>query len=548
MIPSTIQDVIMAKVDSLPDGAKEVLQTGSVIEREFSYEIIKWLMVFPEKELLAHLSILKDSELLYERGIFPQSVYVFKHALTQEVTYKSLLSKKRREIHKKIGEAIESLFADRLEEFYEMLAHHYFMAEKTDKAIEYWQLAGRKALKLYAVTEAIDYFTKAMQNIEELPEGETKRDLRLEVGTKLGFTFLLRNMYPKARETVRSLEKLAAEKKHLRSLGRIYTTIGIYLAIYELDGKNGIEYLQKSIELSKQTNDIPALSFGNTYLAWSYCLFGDLESAEMRNSQLIPTLERRQSWYTLSVPYYILCCVYCDKADAANAEQWSQKSFKCTEKSDDPLPQSWGNLAVGRFYLEQGNFEAAQKKLTEALDYSRHISLHVAMEDCLSCLIQVHLKRGEHDDSLRYIHQLHDLIEQEGGPLVYLAPCFGLEAKLYLKMRKWDKALECLKTALEYEVPYWEGFLSRTFGDYYLEVGSNNFKSSQEWYQKAIQVHERIGMRLELGRDYFSLGMMLKRQEAFGDASEYFDKALNTFQTFGATWDIRQVKKAMQGL
>jgi len=97
-IPSTIQDVLMARVDSLTDGAKEVLQTGSVIEREFSYEIIKNLMPLPEQDLLSRLSVLKDSELLYERGIFPQSVYVFKHALTREAVYTTLLHKRRVEI------------------------------------------------------------------------------------------------------------------------------------------------------------------------------------------------------------------------------------------------------------------------------------------------------------------------------------------------------------------------------------------------------------------------------------------------------------------
>ena len=76
-LPSTIQDVIMARVDSLPEGAKELLQTGSVIEREFSHELIKRVTSLSQEELLTHLSVLKDSELLYERGIYPESTYIF---------------------------------------------------------------------------------------------------------------------------------------------------------------------------------------------------------------------------------------------------------------------------------------------------------------------------------------------------------------------------------------------------------------------------------------------------------------------------------------
>ncbi len=128
-IPSTIQDVIMARVDSLPEGAKEVLQTGSVIEREFTYELIKRVTGLPEQELLSHLSVLKDSELLYERGIYPESTYIFKHALTQEVAYNSLLKKRRKEVHKKIGINMESLYSERLEEYCELLGYHCLEGE-----------------------------------------------------------------------------------------------------------------------------------------------------------------------------------------------------------------------------------------------------------------------------------------------------------------------------------------------------------------------------------------------------------------------------------
>jgi len=90
-IPATIHDVIMARVDTLPEGAKELLQTGSAIEREFSYDMIKAIMDLPEQDLLSNLSTLKDFELIYERGIYPQSTYIFRHALTQEVAYNSAL-------------------------------------------------------------------------------------------------------------------------------------------------------------------------------------------------------------------------------------------------------------------------------------------------------------------------------------------------------------------------------------------------------------------------------------------------------------------------
>ena len=143
VIPATVQDVIMARVDSLPEGTKGLLQTASAVGRESSYDLIKRLTDLAEQELLSHLSVLKDAELLYERGIYPQSIYIFKHALTQEVAYSSLLLKKRKEIHEEIGKVIEVLYPDRLEEYHELLAYHYGRSVNADKAVRYLDLANQ---------------------------------------------------------------------------------------------------------------------------------------------------------------------------------------------------------------------------------------------------------------------------------------------------------------------------------------------------------------------------------------------------------------------
>ncbi|MCJ7686720.1 MAG: AAA family ATPase, partial [Desulfobacteraceae bacterium] len=171
-IPSTIQDVIMARVDSLPEGAKDLLQTGSVIEREFSYELIKRVTGYSEQTLLSHLSALRDSELIYERGIFPQSTNIFKHALTRDVVYDSILSKRRNKLHGQIGNAIEELYKDNIHEHYEVLAEHYIAGENYEKAAKYSKLAGRKAEKVASLNNAITYAKKAVASIEKLPRAD----------------------------------------------------------------------------------------------------------------------------------------------------------------------------------------------------------------------------------------------------------------------------------------------------------------------------------------------------------------------------------------
>jgi class 3 adenylate cyclase len=190
-IPATVQDVIMARVDSLPEGTKGLLQIISAVGRESSYDLIKRVTGLTENELLPQLSVLKDSELLYERGIYPQSTYIFKHALTQEVAYNSLLLKRKREVHEKIGRDIESLYPDRLEEYCELLAYHFKNSAASENAVKYLELASQKAARVNAMEEANTYFDEAMELLDNLPESEENRQVRISLLVNLGYMFLL---------------------------------------------------------------------------------------------------------------------------------------------------------------------------------------------------------------------------------------------------------------------------------------------------------------------------------------------------------------------
>ena len=228
-IPSTIQDVIMARVDSLPEEAKEVLQTGSVIEREFSYPLINRVTGLPEQELLSYLSILKDSELLYERGIYPQSNYIFKHALTREVVYDSILAKRKKKLHEEIGNAIEELYRDNLSEHYEVLAEHYFLSENYLKAAEYSRLASRKAEKTASLNDAIAYAKKRITSLERSSQTEDVEKQIIDARAILGLYMTQMNYYVEAKEAIGPIIDLAIKYNYKRRLCQIYTILGYIL-------------------------------------------------------------------------------------------------------------------------------------------------------------------------------------------------------------------------------------------------------------------------------------------------------------------------------
>jgi tetratricopeptide (TPR) repeat protein len=174
-IPDTIQGIISARMDRLEDNLKRTIQIASVIGRDFAFRILQ-LITGRREELNSYLLNLQGLELIYEKSLFPELEYIFKHALIQEVAYNSLLLSRRKEIHKKIGQAIEQIYPERLEEFYEMLAYHCYEGENWAKAFDYLEKAGDKFASAYANQEALDYYDKA-----------------LEVGAKMGNASLVKS-------------------------------------------------------------------------------------------------------------------------------------------------------------------------------------------------------------------------------------------------------------------------------------------------------------------------------------------------------------------
>jgi class 3 adenylate cyclase/tetratricopeptide (TPR) repeat protein len=186
-VPDTIQGIIAARMDRLEDNLKRTMQVASVIGRDFAFRILHTITGLRD-ELKTYLLNLQGLEFIYERSLFPELEYIFKHALTQEVAYHSLLHKRRKEIHGKIGKAIEQIYAERLEEFFEMLAYHFDQGQVWDKAVKYRVRAGLKARHNYSIQAAMDNFNRAKEILEKHDPDvpwRVRYDLFFEMGNTL---------------------------------------------------------------------------------------------------------------------------------------------------------------------------------------------------------------------------------------------------------------------------------------------------------------------------------------------------------------------------
>src|SRR5262245_14990704 len=196
-MPATVQAVLAARIDRLPPEEKRLLQTAAVIGTEVPLPLLQAIAELPEEVLQRGLAHLQAAEFLYETRLFPEREYTFKHALTHEVAYSSLLQERRRVLHARIVEALEMLSADRLAEVasgrspdqVERLAHHALRGEVWDKALTYGRQAGEKALAQSAYREAVGSFEQALRALPHLPEQHNTReqaiDLRLALRAAL---------------------------------------------------------------------------------------------------------------------------------------------------------------------------------------------------------------------------------------------------------------------------------------------------------------------------------------------------------------------------
>ena len=247
--------------------------------REFNHDLIKRITELPEQELLSHLSTLKESELLYERGNYPQSTYIFRHALTREVVYDSILVKNRKQLHEKIGSTIETLYPDKRDEHYGALVKHFMAGGNYRKTADYSRLACLKAEKSISLHEATDYGKKLIEALEQLPQTEKLQDEIIDARTTLGFYLFRMSSMAEAKECIDPISDAILKRGNKNRVGQAYVIIGSFKYMSEENFPKSVEYLEKAIETSEETRDLVTGVYAKYMLGLVLAMNCDYEKA-----------------------------------------------------------------------------------------------------------------------------------------------------------------------------------------------------------------------------------------------------------------------------
>jgi len=355
-VPDTIQSVLLARVDRLQAEAKHVLQCASVIGRLFKYRLLEHL-TRQEAELDRYISEFEERELIYEERMVPELEYAFKHALTQEATYQSILERRRKEFHHQVAVSIERLYQERLEEYYDELAHHYSMSDDAEKAIEYLLKSADKAKSMFANEYAIHCFNQAISLIEKMSDTMHKEQ-KLDALMKLAKIYFTIGQNDKAIEVAEDAIKIAEEISTPRMVARLcYQIADALLALNKFD--EGLVWSEKGLKALGDDMICPEAALLN-FCAWLayHMLENEIKSKEYqaKNVDMI-----RKIGYFDEI-YKIYLGISYGKAEDAIA--WERECIEVCSQHNNQL-----GLAEGYMYL--GIDLSICGTLPESIEYLR---------------------------------------------------------------------------------------------------------------------------------------------------------------------------------
>ena len=448
-VPDTVQDVIMARLDRLEEGPRHALQTASVIGREFTSRLLERTTGNSDQALRQ----LKSVQLIFERSLYPELVFMFKHALTHEVAYGSLLLERRRALHSAVADAIRELYTDRPADVVETLAHHYERAERWGEAVGYLVGSADKAMAGFALAQALNYADRALVTIDR--SGETADPTLLAHLHHLrGQCYELRNEWAPAIECYRAMVAAAdaAGNEVTRGFGLALVSLA---QIYAHDLEEGAATALEAEAIAARTGDADLAAISQVSRLFNRSVSGDVDEQQVRElaaaarlasdaftkiigldiaGELLHLLARETEAIELiqealsladvaqlAAPFQY---VYFDLALATLALGRYDEAFRAT-RMNVALSERVGDQGfwwcrakntLGRVYIELGDFEQGERHNREAIDRAvvfgdletlRNAQLNVA--DCL-------LARGDAEGAHSAFEQLETAFEADEDP------------------------------------------------------------------------------------------------------------------------------------
>jgi class 3 adenylate cyclase/tetratricopeptide (TPR) repeat protein len=493
-VPATVHDLIAARVDRLPEAMKQTVQTAAVVGREFEARLVARVGGRPESDVDADLAALAEREFIFLGDA--ADTWLFKHALTQEVVYASLLERRRRRTHGTVGHELEALHASRLADVVELLAHHFGRSPEDEPAVDYALLAAEKAQRRWANPEALGYFESALKRLDGAGDTPANRLRRIDAVVKqaeVKFALARHAEHVQALEAIRDIVEQHGDPP--RRAAWYYWT-GFLGSLTGAPPDVSIDYCRRAVEIAEAAGLDELRPFAECALAHVYVYAGDLAHTIEAGRRALETFEARGNLWWASRALWALSPAANARGDWRASLDYCEKAVEYARATDDLRLKVVGWWRTGSSYIQQGDAAAGLRCCDEAFRLSP-APFDAAMTRAVRGF--GHLKLGDTVTAIAELEEAvawfdaHKLRYTKAAVAVWLADAYVAAGD---RARARAIAAEALETSQTVGARYLEARAERVLGTACLDEPA----AAAPHLDRAAAISEDIGAHDELAR------------------------------------------------
>jgi class 3 adenylate cyclase/tetratricopeptide (TPR) repeat protein len=514
-IPDSAQAILAARIDRLSSEDKRVLQAAAVIGKDVPFALLEAISEDDGPRLRTSLANLQAAEFLYETTLFPELELTFRHALTAEVAYRSLLRDRRRALHAGIVRAIEHLYPERLAERLERLSFHATHGEVWDKVVAYARQAGVRALGRSSNREAAGFFDQALAALAHLPPSPDHRALEVDLRFDLRLALMPLGDFGRALDLLREGEAIATE---LGDAARLGWVAGFLTNLFwEMgDQDRAVDSGRRATEIATTIGHAGISDLAFRYLGRSYHALGDYQRAVAHFNEQVGSPEAGASRVAVDAitPSGVLTRVFlmlclAETGDFGEAMRHGEQSIRAAEALDHPFSLSAARAALGRVHLRRGQHDLAARQLEAALAIADASQIPLLYPFSAAPLGAAYARMGRSDEALELLEQsveraasMRRMVDQSLW-MYWLGEAVLLGGQV-------ERGTELIARARQASVSYgergYEAWILRLLGDALCSAGQASYAEAEAHYRQSLAMAEARGMRPLIARCHLSLG------------------------------------------
>jgi class 3 adenylate cyclase/tetratricopeptide (TPR) repeat protein len=541
-VPATVQTILAARIDRLRPEDKRLLQIASVVGKDVPGVLLQAIADLPDEALRSGLDRLQAAEFLYESGLFPDLEYAFKHALTHEVTYGGLLQERRRELHARIVDAIETLHRDRLSEQTERLAHHAIRGELREKAVHYLRQAGVRAAARSALHDARGWLEQAVAVLEALPENRSTLEQGFEIRLELRPVLNLLGESRRQLDCLRAAEGLAERLNDGRRRGRVCAFMtNVHVMLGELD--EALVTGTRALEIAGSLGDLELRILSTSYLEQVHYHRGEYERVVELATDNLAALPTDWVYKYLGRPappsifdrFHLVLSL----AELGRFDKASERAAEAIRLTESMRQQHWNSVALayyaqGALHLLEGDWTKAGSLIEHAIEALRAGNIVVMLPYTVAASSRVLAQAGEASGALIRLQEGELLLKRQTA-----SGSFGHRGSAYhslgcagLLLGRLDDARRFADCAIESSLrqPGYAAHARHLMGDIATHPDRFDAETGEAHYRQALALAEPRGMRPLVAHCHLGLGQLYGRMRYASKAHEHLTTAATMYR------------------